>query len=67
MAKNEDLETLVAVQNGRGEETFRFLELGDYDIKVVNVRNPRQFVIMTWWDVPRFVQAFAELEDLNRF
>ena len=66
MAKNDERETLVAVRNAEGEEIYRFLECGEYDVKLVNVRKPRLFVIMSW-DVTKFVAAIDELEKLNEY
>jgi hypothetical protein len=65
--KVEDFETLVAIRNVLGEETFRFLEIDKYSIKLVSLKNPRQFIALSWFDVPYFLEAIKELEALNRF
>jgi hypothetical protein len=67
LANNNERETLVAVRNAEGEEIYRFLEWGEYEVKLVNVRKPRQFVVMSWWDVTKFAAAIDELEKLNKY
>ena len=64
--KIEDFETLVAIRNVLGEETFRFLEIDEYSIKLVSLKNPRQSITLSWFDVPYFLEAIKELEALNR-
>jgi len=44
------------------KDTFKFLDLGDYQIKLVSVNNARQFIIMSLWDV-----RFAQLDEIVKF
>lgn len=66
MANKKGQKVLATVRIG-DMELYKFLDWGEYEIKLVSVRRPRQSIIISKMSVLEFAKVTAEIADRVKY
>jgi hypothetical protein len=66
MANKKGQKVLATVRIG-DMELYEFLDWGEYEIKLVSVRRPRQSIIISKMSVLEFAKVAAEIADRVKY